>query len=278
MLALRVDDAQGKLLGLLSIYACHAVVMGYDNLQLTGDWPGYAMRDLESRLGPDITALYFQGGAGDINPLVEGVRKRIYSGKSVRAIGNVSVYYGSADGAWNIGDRGGGTFEEVAELGTAYADEVIHLVETITTRTPDQPFWSRQIIVNGAAAPGEYASRPPAPILTDLVASLDENNIPTEIMLLSIGDMLLVGEPGEVFSETAVNIRMALRNMGYKAPMLASYANGFFLYLPEPAAFTEGGYEPTWAMTLNISRNYQGKVWDAIKPVLEQHVPARTPA
>jgi hypothetical protein len=271
ILVLRVDDAQGNLLGLLSIHGCHAVVLGYDNYEISGDWPGYAMCALEEKLGPGVTSMFFQGGAGDINPLVEGVRKRLRSGKSVRAIGDVSTYYGPDDkNGWSIGDRGGGAFEEVAELGAAYADEVAHLLQTITTKRPEEPIWAEQITINGAAAPGEHPERPSAPILNDMLASFDYENIPTELMLFALGDLLLVSEPGEVFSETAVNLRVWLRNMGYKAPMLVSYANGWFFYLPEPTAFLEGGYEPRWAATLNISQQYQAKVWDAIKPILQQ--------
>jgi hypothetical protein len=214
--------------------------------------------------------MFFQGGAGDINPLVEGVRKRLHSGKSVRAIGDVSTYYGPEDkNAWNIGDRGGGTFEEVAELGAAYAEEVAYVLGTITTKTPELPIWTNQTTINAAAAPGEYPERPTAPILSDMLAGFDFDNIPTELMLFALGDMLLVGEPGEVFSETAVNFRVWLRNMGYKAPMLVSYANGWYFYLPEATAFPEGGYEPQWAATINISKQYQAHVWQAVQPVLQ---------
>jgi hypothetical protein len=272
ILVLRVDDTQGNLLGLLSIYGCHAVVLGSDNLQISGDWPGYAMRELEQKLGPGITSMFFQGGAGDINPLVAGVRKRLSNGQPVRSIGEVSTYYGQdAPGTWQIGNRGGGTFEEVAELGTAYADAVAYVAQTITTMIPERPIWSEQVIVNGAAAPGEHPHRPKPPVLNEMMGSFDPQKLPTEIMLFGLGDMVLVGEPGEVFSETAVNLRVWLRNMGYKAPMLVSYANGWYFYLPEPTAFIEGGYEPNWAATLNVSKQYQVKVWDAIKPVLQAH-------
>ncbi len=276
ILVLRVNDEAGNLLGLLSIYGCHAVVLGYDNLEISGDWPGYAMCDLEQKLGPGVTCLFFQGGAGDINPLVEGVRQRLRNGQPVRAIGDVSSYYGELKGSkeWSIGDRGGGTFAEVAELGRAFANEVAYVTQTITTKIPDKPIWAEQITINAAAAPGEYTNRPPAPILTDIVSGFDDNNIPTELMLLEIGDMVLVGQPGEVFSETAVNVRMWLRNMGYQSPMLVSYANGWFLYLPEPSAFPEGGYEPNWAATLNISKQFQPLAWKAIEPVLRQRVPS----
>jgi hypothetical protein len=92
-------------------------------------------------------------------------------------------------------------------------------------------------------------------------------------MILGVGDLVLVGQPGEVFSETGVNLRVRMRNMGYKAPALVTYANGFLLYLPEPAAFPEGGYETNWAVALGISKNFQPRVWEAIEPVLKQHAP-----
>ena len=276
IVVLRVDDDQGNLLGCLSVYGNHAVVMGSDNYAISGDWPGYAMRELEEKLGPDITCLFFQGGAGDINPLVEGVRQHLRSGETVRAIGEVSAYYGAADDPdqYNIGNRWGGTFEEVAELGKAYAEAVAYVADTIATEVPQRPLWSEQVIVEGAADPGEHPNRPPAPLSREIISTMDDQHIPAEIMLLGIGDLALVGEPGEVFAETAVNLRVRLRNMGYKSPMLVSYANGFILYLPEPSAFEEGGYEPNWAATLNISRQFQGRVWDAIEPVLRERVTA----
>ena len=278
IVVLRVEDDQGNLLGLLSVYGNHAVVMGSDNYEISGDWPGYAMREVEDRLGPEITCLFFQGGAGDVNPLVEGVRQHLRSGETVRAIGEVSAYYGNADdpNQYNIGNRGGGTFDEVAELGKAYAQAVAYVAETIVTKSPQHALWSEQVAVEAAADPGEHPHRPPAPLGLEKLSALDGEHIPVEIMMLGIGELTLVGEPGEVFAETAVNYRVRLRNMGYGAPMLVSYANGFFLYLPEPSAFEEGGYEPNWAATLNISRQLQGRVWDAIEPVLRQRVTSRS--
>ena len=228
-----------------------------------------------SRNFPSATCLFFQGGAGDINPLVEGVRRHLRNGQTVRAIGDVSTYYGKANDAnqWNIGDRGGGTFEEVAELGEAFAEEAAHLARTIRTGAAEGPVWSEQVTVEAAAEAGEHPHRPPAPLVTEIVADFDDQHIPAEIMMLGIGDLVLVGEPGEVFSETAVNIRMRLRHMGYHTPALVSYANGWLLYLPEPEAFMEGGYEPNWAATLNISRQFQSRVWAAAEPILRKHAP-----
>lgn len=61
--------------------------------------------------------------------------------------------------------------------------------------------------------------------------------------------------------------------MGYKIPALVTYANGFLVYLPEPGAFPEGGYEPAWAVSLGLSKQFQPRVWQAIEPVLKIELP-----
>jgi neutral ceramidase len=270
---LRVDDAGGNLMGILSIFGCHAVVLGSNNLLISGDWPGYAMAKVEESLGPNTTCLFMQGGAGDINPLVADVRTRLRSGHAVRAIGGVATYYGAADDpqAWGIGNRQGGTFAEVAELGNAFANEVLYLAKTTETGPGAATLWSEQVTINAAAEPGDYAERPSAILSTELPTIANEGEIPAELMLMGLGDMLLAGQPGEVFSETAVNLRIRLRALGYRTPALVSYANGWLLYLPEAGAFAEGGYEPDWARTLGISPHFQCRAWQAIAPLLEQH-------
>jgi hypothetical protein len=216
-----------------------------------------------------------QGGCGDINPLVEGVRNHLSGDQTIIAIGQVSAYYGSHDDPkkWNIGDRGGGTFEEVAELGEAFVAETLRVARRIETKGPAGPLWSEQLTLNAAASPDEPRPEPPAwstALVTEVPTRITEESIPAEIMLLGLGDTVLVGQPGEVFSETAVTLRTRLRLMGYRTPILVGYANGWLVYLPVSEAFDEGGYEPGWAIRLGLSRQFQGRVWEAIEPVLRK--------
>ncbi len=60
--------------------------------------------------------------------------------------------------------------------------------------------------------------------------------------------------------------------MGYSTPVVVSYANGWMAYLPEPSAFPEGGYEVDWAVSLNISAQFQPRFRAAITPILQQRV------
>jgi neutral ceramidase len=64
--ALLVKD-QGKTKAVLVNYACHPSILGPDNYDYSADYPGAMRRTIESQI-PGATALFIQGGAGDINP------------------------------------------------------------------------------------------------------------------------------------------------------------------------------------------------------------------
>lgn len=67
---IRVDDETGKPRVVLVNYACHAVVLGPDNRQISADYPGYLRQRIEREL-PGALCLFVQGGAGDINPYLD---------------------------------------------------------------------------------------------------------------------------------------------------------------------------------------------------------------
>jgi hypothetical protein len=65
---LRFNGADGKPLAVLVNYACHAVVLGPDNLQYSADWPGFMYRHVEEQLGAPAMVFFIPGAGGDINP------------------------------------------------------------------------------------------------------------------------------------------------------------------------------------------------------------------
>lgn len=65
--ALAVKDDRGKTRAVLVNYACHPSVLGPENYDYSADYPGAMRRTIESQI-PGATALFIQGGAGDINP------------------------------------------------------------------------------------------------------------------------------------------------------------------------------------------------------------------
>ena len=66
----RFDRKDGTPLALLYTYSCHAVVLGATNRLLTADFPGYASSFIEGEM-LGAPALFLQGAAGDIDPLID---------------------------------------------------------------------------------------------------------------------------------------------------------------------------------------------------------------
>lgn len=278
---IRVDSQTGTPMAVLGTFGNHAVVLGSDNSYVSGDWPGQASLRLEAEFGGDFVALFSQGGAGDINPLTETVRQRLNAGHTVSAIGNTSTMYGQPDGyrknAWNIEDRAGGTFIEAETIALAYNAELKRVWPTIET-TSDINLWTERVTVD--AAPGDDEPSLPAPSdgitsserFQRLRAGIMSGQYKPEIMMLGIGEAIIVGQPGETFSENAVAFRKLGQQMGISHPVLISYANGWFAYLTPENAYAEGGYEVAVAQGLGLSRRIQDRIAAAIQPLLERVV------
>lgn len=276
---LRIDTEDGTPLAILGNYGNHAVVLGYDNRLISGDWPGYSSRRLERQFGGQFVALFSQGGAGDVNPLTETVRQKLAAGHPVKSIGGITTLYGvhgeSHPDLWDIGDRAGGTFTEAETIALAYNAEVMRVWEAIPT-SASIDLWTTSLAVNGA--PG--ADEPPIATPPDLLERLKlvspditEQSLPLEVALIGIGDCVLVGQPGESFAETAVDYRKTCQQMGYAYPLLVSYMNGWYAYLVPENAYAEGGYEVAAARSMGLSRYVQDRMRDAAIPVLRTHVP-----
>ncbi|MGA9364567.1 MAG: neutral/alkaline non-lysosomal ceramidase N-terminal domain-containing protein [Bacteroidota bacterium] len=274
----RVDDENGTTLGVLANFGCHAVVLGYDNLLISADWPGVTSQSLEKTLGPDSVCIVTQGGSGDVNPLTDQVRAHLQSGTSIGTMKG-RVYYGDQNKGfeWHIGDRGGGMFEESATLGENVAGEVRRIMKTITPSSSVGEAWAQKLSVEGS----RQRDDPPYPQDVETPPHVTECPIPSgpngkrplEIMLMGIEGtgIALIGEPGEIFAETAVTVRREMQMLGYAYPWVIGYANGWQLYLPPVSAYPEGGYEVSWAVHLGLSPRLQDRIWEEIYPTLKRH-------
>jgi hypothetical protein len=275
---IRVDDENGNPLGVLANFGCHAVVLGYDNLLISADWPGVTSQTLERTLGQESVCIVTQGGSGDVNPLTDQVRARVHSGISIGTMKG-RVYYGDQNKGfeWHIGDRGGGTFEEALTLGESVADEIRRVMRTITTSSSTSKAWMEKLSVEGS----RQRDDPPYPEDVETPPHVTERPIPSgpngkrplEIMLMGIDGtgIVLLGEPGEIFAETAVTMRREMQLLGCAYPWVIGYANGWQLYFPPVSAYPEGGYEVSWAVRLGLSPRLQDWIWGEIYPILKRH-------
>ena len=73
-----------------------------------------------------------------------------------------------------------------------------------------------------------------------IISALSERVIHTEVQAVRLGDLVLVGFPGEVFTDTAMKLKSEDRERNVAVIELA---NDFVGYLAPATAFKEGGYE-----------------------------------
>ena len=67
--------------------------------------------------------------------------------------------------------------------------------------------------------------------------------VDAEIQVFRLGDLVLVGVPGEYFVELGLQIKEGIKEDGAKQVMICGFANGNVGYIPARRAYPKGGYE-----------------------------------
>lgn len=156
---IRITDEGGQLRAVLVSYACHPVVLGPRNAQISADYPGVMREIVEKELGNDAMCVFIQGGGGDINPLImarEEAREgdfalvqrmgELLAGEVVKVLEGMEEKRGASDGfkaAWStfkVGDR----WEPEKELKVGVTSLLINGEIGIVTM-PGEPFHRFQV-------------------------------------------------------------------------------------------------------------------------------------
>ena len=255
---IRIDDLAGNPMAVLINYACHAVVLGPDNLLISADYPGFVMNFVERNLG--VPALFVNGACGDINPLDKLT--------VMRQKRKEDIY-----------DRHGGTFEEAKRLGNMIGAEAVKVfLGTETENDLELKVASREIKIPLVDLPSidelKRMLEENENLFRKLVSEKDaahafriamliqyarstikyvesgENVRPTEIQVFRIGDGGLIALPGEIFVEIGLDIK---KKSGLKHTLICELANDAIGYVPTREAFKEPGYEVGVARRMNYT-------------------------
>ncbi len=246
---IKVDDSSGRSRAVLINYSCHPTVLGPDNLLVTGDFPNFAVEEIERSLGPGSMAMFVNGTQGNIS---------MGHSSELSAIGVITP---------------GRTFERAAELGHSLAETTLVELQSIVT-TDDIALSALSIPVNlplkdyppldeaaksliDAEEALEKLGAEGAPLekimpakthrlyasITNFYAretqNLPNGNLPIELQGFRVGDAAFVAIPGEVF----VEIGLALKRQSPHKTFVFGIANGYIGYVPTSEAFEVGGYE-----------------------------------
>jgi len=258
----------GRALCTVVNFACHAVVLGHNNLLISADYPGYVSTTVERLLGG--SCLFLNGACGDVNPLTPGTSlERVY-------------------------DRSVGTFKHAEEMGAAIACEAVKSLLSSESssvrgvwaarrrvelkirefpRISEEELEATRRSFKDALAKGNWGEASKLRFrlaMMELVKRLEERCpdgvLRTEIQALRIGDAVVVGLPGEPFVEVGLRIKASSRA---GLTMVAGYANDAIGYLPTDEAFEEGGYEVSLPVCI-VERGAASRLVDEATRLVEE--------
>jgi neutral ceramidase len=243
---LKISGAEGATSAVVIHYACHPTVLGPNNLLITGDFPSFALEEVERSTG--AFAMFFNGAQGDVS---------MGHSSELSAIGVIAP---------------GRTFERAAEMGARLAEAVlaelplIHTEEvtldagSVTMELPLKSYPPAEELSREARIAEEHlaslAGRGAGDVelqqakMQALYSSIERvlaganseyasGAMPLELQGVRIGDTLLGGLPAEAFAEVGQRMKRA---SGSKI-LVVGLANGYIGYVPCRAAYAEGGYE-----------------------------------
>ncbi len=204
---MRVDDAAGRTRAVLIHFATHPTILGADNFEISSEWPGALQRRMEAEF-PGAVALFANGAQGDQAP---------------------------------AGAQGADAFAKAEDFGSRVAARATEVARAIATGASfaigfhhlDAPLGEPTF--SEASKTGQYAFMLPM--------ALEALPRHAEIQVLRIGEIALVGLPGEPICEVGLAAEAALRDAGIREPIAVGLANDYLGYILNEKEYAHGGYE-----------------------------------
>lgn len=229
-----VVEMDGQRPAVLFNYACHGVVMGAENLEISADWIGAARSALESS-GLVGTAIFLQGCCGNINPRYRGTFDEVKrAGESVanpllEALSNAKpIENPKIRVAWKSIDL---PYMPLPEEQVLAQEITFRRSEIEKGQAEGAPF------VQGQAHKAMLGWAQAA--MQMIVDDNGPESITIGLQAISIDGVVFASLPGEAFCEYG----LAFREMTEANVLPVAYANGNIGYIPTAEAYKEGGYE-----------------------------------
>ena len=263
-------------------YACHPTVLGPDNLLISRDFVGFTVGAVERATGG--WAMFANGACGDVNVGHSADRSALglsIPGRTFARAEELGLRLaGEALRALTAaGPVAGGRFQDRAKLAAGQRFVVVPL-------RPTPPFeqaraqilaCSRHLeTLQSAGADEEALTAARLELLySELALSWVEQRARAagagaaediaEVQTFAIGDLALVGLPGEFFVESGLRLQS---RSPFKHTVVIGYANGGIGYVPPASAFAEGGYETRLAPWSRVAPEAEGLILDAAAGLL----------
>ncbi len=216
MSLLKVSDRCGRPIAVLTIYAAHPTIYPHTMMEVSAEFPGVLQNRLERQLGHGVVALYMNGAQGDVSPVADEGRD---AHERVQRYGNQ---------LWTYAQR---LYEQARPV-----PPMIQARQVQVALPEAQPHPEFQ-----ESTGREY--KIPEALLKQITKQLMPPAAP--ISTVAIGDLLLVGFPGEPISSLGLQAREMGQEAGYRRVAPVALVNDWIGYILTKHEYHKGGYEAT---------------------------------
>ncbi len=222
---LKFETLAGKPIALLINYAVHGVVMGPDNLEVSGDLPGATSRFVEDYYQGEIPTRSDGGWDLQLQP-------------QEKTAGVVALWTSSAAGDQNpiVMDRGE-DFTMVDALGRILGEETVRVANNIKNLSTQASVWGSQKVIH---CPGRKLE--PGPHPRGVFKFEDAAPVNIRLSLLMLNDTAVTGVSGEVLTPIYLHLK---QESPFRHTIMVTHANGLSGYIPNDAAYNQVSYEIT---------------------------------
>ncbi len=254
---LRVDNMDGKPLGLITNFASHATA--HTGPYFSADYPAGIAQIVSTVLGENVVSLFINGACGNV--ITSDAEGKVLK----REISAAPGYYMTMGRI--IGLEALKTRERVQ-----YTDDVKldYSLETLAIgkRVPSKEEYDKAMeYINSE---GEKKPRDEYYAASTQVMYEDPDRdkpMPAEVQVISVGGVRICAFPAELFYEYAIDLKEREKD---EKIMVATIANGVLGYIPTRRAFENGGYEPSRGYTSRWEEGCGEKLVEAMVRQIEK--------
>lgn len=240
LVALRFESPQGESIATLVNYGCHPVVLCEDNLEHSADFPHY-LRERMAELGGGLT-LFVNGACGEINPARRGdFEAAAWVGTEIAEAAHRALQQAARTEPEGVGGASltlslplkpqPGEEQAARYLAHARAAQAAHA-------NPDN--YEGQRLAAEVKRAEEQLSRVQGFYARLNAWGATDGQMEAQVQALRIGEVDLVGLPGENFMELGRTVRAGSDG---RTCLVVGYCNRTVGYVPTREAYSQGGYE-----------------------------------
>ena len=240
---LRFDREDDSLV--LVNFGCHPDTVG--GSLISGDWPGFLRRRLEKSLD-NVKCIFFNGAQGDVNHVNVNAKDGDFN-DTFHDFDDVDRGYGHARHMGNV--VAGAVLQVYDKVNYRDVDSLRFLTKTAilpsNMPTPEELPLARkynELHLAGRDAEIPFQGMELTTVVAEAARMLNLENGPEsfdlELYGIALGDISLVGIPGEPFTSIGRGLKEA-PNWDLVLPVCL--INGYAGYFPSRNAYDEGGYE-----------------------------------